>query len=65
MSCLHAMSTFEGVAQKEACYCCSFLWKSGAPPRIEKEGLTEKTIILCKLNKSLLESYIGKKVCIT
>ena len=25
-------------------------------PRIEKEGLTERAIILCKLNKSLLES---------
>ena len=42
--------------------------------RIEKEGLTERAIILCKLNNSLLESsvsvgihlvYIGKKVCIT
>ena len=36
--------------------------------RIYKEGLTERAIILCKLNKSLLESstsmYIGKKVCI-
>ena len=31
--------------------------------RIEKEGLTERAIILCKFNKSLLESSIsvGKK----
>ena len=28
-------------------------------PRIEKEGLTERAIILCKLNKSLLESSIS------
>ena len=28
-------------------------------PRIEKEGLTEKAIILCKLNKSLLESSLS------
>ena len=27
--------------------------------RIEKEGLTERAIILCKLNKSLLESSIS------
>ena len=26
--------------------------------RIEKEGLTERAIMLCKLNKSLLESSI-------
>ena len=33
--------------------------RSGKNPqaRIEKEGLTERVIILCKLNKSLLESY--------
>ena len=28
-------------------------------PRIEKEGLTERAIILDKLNKSLLESSIS------
>ena len=28
-------------------------------PRIEKEGLTERAIILCKLNKSLLESSLS------
>ena len=38
-------------------------------PTIYKEGLTERVIILCKLNKSLLErsksvGIIGKKVCI-
>ena len=27
--------------------------------RIEREGLTERAIILCKLNKSLLESSIS------
>ena len=27
--------------------------------RIEKEGLTERAIILCKLNKSLIESSIS------
>ena len=37
--------------------------------RIEKEGLTERAIKLCKLNKSLLESSISvgihrQKVCI-
>ena len=30
-----------------------------ASARIEKEGLTERAIILCKLNKSLLESSIS------
>ena len=43
-----------------------FLWLN---PRIEKEGLTEIAIILCKLNKSLLESSISvgihrQKICI-
>jgi hypothetical protein len=28
-------------------------------PRIEKEGLMERAIILCKLNKSLLKSSIS------
>ena len=37
--------------------------------RIEKEGLTERAIMLCKLNKSQLESSISvgihkQKVCI-
>ena len=37
-----------------------------AEARIYKEGLTERAIILCKLNKSLLESStsVGKQVCI-
>ena len=28
-------------------------------PRIEKEGLTERAIILCNLNKSLLENSMS------
>ena len=33
--------------------------KKSLKPRIKKEGLTERAIILCKLNKSLLESFIS------
>ena len=57
---------FEFIFQFPEYFKCLGFYLRQNTPRIYKEGLTERAIILCKLNKSLLESSksIGKKVCI-
>ena len=45
---------YMGLAVDAHLVCCGLFLS-----RIEKEGLTERAIILCKLNKSLLESSIS------